>query len=268
MWATVVVPSSAGTSHHAPWPEDALTGSVLRPRLFSRGRTIRSIETHAGTHYDTLGVPSDASAGQIRAAYVERARRRHPDAAASHATAVGDGPTMAELNAAYQVLRRPQSRRDYDRSLRTIPTSTQHRHEHHHDVGSDDEFDDAGSVTGDVDASRVSPGARVAGRVLTPSGPARMPWKLMAVAALIGSAVVLASAAFSDPPETEPPDGIVRVGSCVTIESNGDAREVACAESPELVVGLVLPTGSTCPPAYATHRDRLGLGTLCVESAG
>jgi hypothetical protein len=264
MWPTVVVPSSAGTSHHAPWPEDALTGSVLRPRSFSRRRTIVSIETHSGTHYDTLGVSADASAEQIRAAYVERARRRHPDASVSHATAVDDGPTMAELNAAYQVLRRPQSRREYDRSLRTTVAWAEHRH----DVGSDDEFDDFGSAAGDAEASRASPGARVAGRVLTPSGPARMPWKLMAVAALIGSAVVLASAAFSDPPGTEPPDGIVRVGSCVTIERNGDAREVACADSPELVVGLVLPTGSSCPPAYATHRDRLGLGTLCVESAG
>lgn len=213
------------------------------------------------SHYDTLGVPSDASAEQIRAAYVERARRRHPDS--SPVASSSDEPTMAELNAAYQVLRRPQSRLDYDRSLRVAAVTAPERRD---DADTDDEYDvlaDAGDPL-----REPSPGARTAGRVLTPSGPARMPWKLMAVAALVGSAVVLASAAFSDPPESEPPDGIVRVGSCVTIESNGDAREVACAESPGLVVRLLLPTGSTCPPAYATRRDRLGLGTLCVEAAG
>jgi DnaJ domain len=220
----------------------------------------RVIASHS--HYDTLGVPSDASAEQIRAAYVERARRRHPDTTAASVTAPSDEPTMAELNAAYQVLRRRETRLDYDRSLRTPTASPDERR------ADDGPHDDIGDLDAGSEMGRSSPGARIAGRVLTPSGPARMPWRLMAVAALIGSAIVVASAAFSDPPASEPPDGIVRVGSCVTIESNGDAREVACAESPELVVGLVLPTGSTCPPAYATHRDRLGLGTLCVEAAG
>lgn len=259
MWPTVVVPSSAGTSHHAPWPEDALTGSVLRPRSFSPTAYDRRIAIHSDTHYDTLGVPADASAEQIRSAYLERARRCHPDATRAPISDHGE-PTMAELNAAYQVLRRPQSRLDYDRSLRAATTQ----------VTGDGDSDERVAIDVDEDDEprRPSPGARVAGRVLTPSGPARMPWKLMAVAALVGTAIVVAGAAFTDPPETEPPDGIVRVGSCVTIEANGDAREVACVDAPELVVGLVLPTGSTCPPAYATHRDRLGLGTLCVESAG
>ena len=220
------------------------------------------------THYDTLGVPPDATAAQIRAAYVARARRRHPDAAGSTVAAPVNGapdePTMSELNQAYQVLRRPETRLAYDRSLRATSAATPPDGDPCDvDRATVDEFDDA---IGDASRPR-SPGGRLAGRVLTPAGPARMPWKLMAVAAVIGSAGVLVSAALADPPEVEPPDGIVRVGSCVTIESNGDAREVACAESPELVVGLVLPTGSTCPPAYSTHRDRLGLGTLCVEHA-
>jgi hypothetical protein len=33
MWKAVVVPLSAGTSCDATWPEDALTGCVLWPRL-------------------------------------------------------------------------------------------------------------------------------------------------------------------------------------------------------------------------------------------
>lgn len=173
---------------------------------------------------------------------------------------------MSEVNLAYQVLRRPDSRRDYDRSLRAAErepvdgagsggAADQPRRETDH--GSEWEGDPA-----------TSPGARLVGRVLTPPGPAKMPWKLMGAMAVIGTAAVVATAALADPPQTEPPDGILQVGSCVTIESNGDAREVACADSSALVVRRLLPTGSTCPPAYATHRDRLGLGTVCVEDTG
>lgn len=222
--------------------------------------TRRAYDQRIATHYETLGVSPDASADQIRAAYVERARRRHPDVARDAASSTADDPSMAELNHAYQVLRRPHTRLEYDRSLRTTPTSA---------VGDVDSTDDIfDGEPSDDDLKPPSPGARLAGRVLTPSGPARMPWKLMAVMAIVGSAVVLISASLADAPADEVPDGILRVGSCVAIEVNGDAREVACADAGSQVVRLVLPTGSQCPPAYATHRDRLGLGTACVEQVG
>jgi hypothetical protein len=215
-------------------------------------------------------VSADASIDEIRSAYVERARRQHPDVAQVAVTPMAGNPSMAEINHAYHVLRRPHTRLEYDRSLRAKPSRNG-------DSGFDDarfgaDFDDTGfddtgfDDTGFDDAVRSpSPGARLAGRVLTPSGPARMPWKLMAVTAVVGSAVVLVSASLADAPADEVPDGILRVGSCVAIEANGDAREIACADADNQVVRLVLPTGSRCPPAYATHRDRLGLGTACVE---
>ena len=100
---------------------------------------------------------------------------------------------------------------------------------------------------------------------LHPPGPARFPWRLMAVLAIIGTGLVVATAAFTDPPSIEPPDGILQVGSCVGVESNLDVREIACTpERPDLVVRRVLPVGSTCPAAYATYRDRMGLSTVCV----
>lgn len=100
---------------------------------------------------------------------------------------------------------------------------------------------------------------------LSPAGPARVPWKLMLVAAALGSTLVLVTASFNDPPSVEPPDGIIRSGSCVVIEANGDAREVACTNTPtDIVVSLLLPIGATCPAELAAHRDRLGLGTACI----
>lgn len=198
------------------------------------------------THYDTLGVSVDATPAEIRAAYLARARLHHPDVAGSAA----DATSMARLNAAYETLRRPETRREYDLSLARRSTPP--------------EADAGGEPL--ADSAPPSPGSRAATSVLAPSGPARMPWKLMAVAAALGSAVIIVSAAFTDRPADEPPDGILRVGSCVEIEPNLDAREVDCSISPGLVIRQMLPTGAVCPQPYATHRDRLGLGTACVEA--
>jgi hypothetical protein len=200
-----------------------------------------------GTHYDTLGVAHDATTAEIRAAYVARARRHHPDVASPAEV----GASMAELNRAYEVLRRQATRVAYDEQLRSRPASR-------------------GPMPSDEAPEPPpppSPGAHLATRWLSTSGPARMPWKLMAVAAIVGSGAVLASAALVEAPRDEAPDGILRVGSCVAVEPNNDVREVACTGLDDLVVRLLLPTDATCPAAYLPHRDRLGLGLACVEAA-
>ena len=243
-----MVPELAGTSHYAPWPEDALTGSVLRPRLVF-GLYAALIQTH----YDTLGVRRDATAAEIREAYLRRARLHHPDVATGDQRATS--AAMAELNRAYDVLGRPTSKAAYDRSL-----------DESHGAGAGDApTPDPVSRNLDDEIRPPSPGSRTIGRVLTPSGPARMPWRSMAVAAVIGTIVIIASAALIDSPEDEPPDGILRIGSCVAVEANTDVREIACGPEAELVVRLVIPTDATCPAAYLGYRDRLGLGTACVE---
>lgn len=214
------------------------------------GRSLAA-ELYAGriaTHYDVLGVPSDAPSSVIRAAYRDRARLHHPDR--SGADAVGSAE-MAAINEAYRVLGEPGRRALYDRSL-GAPTSESAAPSaagFGSDRSGDERFDD-----------------RVRSSHLSPAGPARVPWKLMLVTALLGSAVVLVSAAFDDPPSTEPPDGIIRAGSCVQIEPNGDAREIACTNTPaDVVVELLVPTLASCPAGMAAHRDRLGLGTACIR---
>lgn len=152
---------------------------------------------------------------------------------------------MSTLNDAYRVLSDPGRRAVYDRSL-----------------GHSGEAVVTDGADPDRDDDEPTPRHRT---VLTPGGPARVPWKLMAVTAVVGSVAVLVGAAFNDPPSEEPPDGILRAGSCVAIEANGDAREIACTNAgDDVVVELLLPTGAECPVGLAAHRDRLGLGTACI----
>jgi curved DNA-binding protein CbpA len=64
--------------------------------------------------YQTLGVPRTASADAIRAAYRNRAQRYHPD----HAGAAS-AQSFREIQEAYETLRVPSRRREYDSSLRS-----------------------------------------------------------------------------------------------------------------------------------------------------
>lgn len=155
---------------------------------------------------------------------------------------------MAAVNEAYRVVGDPVRRLEYDRSLRLHGSAVGPAH---HPTTDD----------GDI----IRPPTPVAPSRLMPAGPARIPWKMMAVMAVVGSAVILFAATFNDPPSTEPPDGIIRVGSCVTVEQNFDVREVSCTGTDDLVVDLVIPTDATCPIGLGTYRDRLGLGTVCIE---
>jgi hypothetical protein len=64
-------------------------------------------------HYQVLGVARTATPAQIRRAYLDRARRLHPDARA----AGSDERAMQQVNAAWQVLRDPRRRWAYDLEL-------------------------------------------------------------------------------------------------------------------------------------------------------
>jgi hypothetical protein len=210
----------------------------------SRGEPRHSIPPYAGliaTHYEVLGIAIDASPEHVRAAYRERARIVHPD----RRGADPNTGAMSDVNEAYRVLGDPGRRVLYDRSLRlgdATPSVSENEVDVEHDL-------------------RAAPPSR-----LMPAGPARIPWRWMLVAAVVGSAVILTASVFTDPPGTEPPDGILRIGSCVAIEANTDVREVACTNTDtDVVIELFLPMGATCPGGLGAFRDRLGLGTACIE---
>lgn len=75
-------------------------------------------DSEAADHYDTLGVDPGADAPDIRRAYVDLARRNHPDLA-------GDDPAaravaerrMQEINQAWSVIGDASRRAAYDRDL-------------------------------------------------------------------------------------------------------------------------------------------------------
>ena len=63
------------------------------------------------THYDTLGVGQNASQDDIKQAFRKLAREHHPDRG-------GDEAKFKQLNEAYNNLNDPQSRANYDASMR------------------------------------------------------------------------------------------------------------------------------------------------------
>ncbi|MBI5707169.1 MAG: DnaJ domain-containing protein [Armatimonadetes bacterium] len=63
------------------------------------------------THYEVLGVPKNASQGDIKSAYRKLALKYHPD------RAPGEGEKFLEASSAYEVLSDTARRQDYDRLL-------------------------------------------------------------------------------------------------------------------------------------------------------
>jgi tetratricopeptide (TPR) repeat protein len=68
-------------------------------------------------YYEILGVPKNASAADIRKAYAQLARERHPDRFADPAEKKQAEALFTELTAAFNALTNDRARRDYDQSL-------------------------------------------------------------------------------------------------------------------------------------------------------
>ena len=191
------------------------------------------------THYDVLGVAPTARVDEIREAYRRLAREHHPDRAASNGN-VGGAVSMPAINEAYRVLNDPARRAVYDASLRR------------------------GSPTPTTAATPSS--APTTPTFPSHLGPARFPWRSVSFVAALAIVGIVVMAQFTEPGEPRGPDGIIQIGSCVTIEPNGDAREVVCTADPavDLVVEAFVPFSESCPGATVAHRDRQGMGVACV----
>lgn len=195
------------------------------------------------SHYQVLGVGPSASDAEIRAAYRRLARRHHPDRAAGGSAAGAVG--MHEINEAYRVLGDPGRRAVYDAQQRAEP----------------------GGPDGRVAPSPPASSPTVDGPPpVRPLEPARVPWRMLLAAGAIGISAVWILAQFTDPGEDPAPDGILRVGDCVEIEPDSDAREVRCTGTDDdLVVRAFVPFDESCPGFTEPHRDRQGMGVACTE---
>lgn len=69
-------------------------------------------EAQGPTLYDVLQISKTADAEIVTAAWKAACRKHHPD------TGHGNAKKMAEINAAYEVLKDPIKRKEYDRTIR------------------------------------------------------------------------------------------------------------------------------------------------------
>ena len=200
------------------------------------------------THYDVLGVAPSANLAEIRDAYRRLAREHHPDRAVSSDRG-GVDAEMSTINEAYRVLSDPTRRVVYDAALRGAPASGRGPAAPPPAAGSDP------APTMPTFPSHL--------------GPARIPWRSVMLVATLAIVGIVVLAQFTEPGEPRGPDGIIQIGSCVTIEPNGDAREVLCTADPavDLVVEAFVPFDDACPGGTVAHRDRQGMGVACVADA-
>jgi curved DNA-binding protein CbpA len=79
------------------------------------------------SHYESLGVPADAPATAISAAYFQLAKRWHPDRLAPEHADLRDIVVriFAHIGEAHQVLSDPERRREYDASVRSADESAE-----------------------------------------------------------------------------------------------------------------------------------------------
>lgn len=73
-------------------------------------------------HYDTLDVSPKATSAEIKQAYRRLAKRFHPDSQSESA----DSAKIIQVNAAYEVLSDPHSRRSYDQQLHSPPLQSKY----------------------------------------------------------------------------------------------------------------------------------------------
>lgn len=188
-------------------------------------------------HYQRLGVSSSATRDEIRVAYRRLARQHHPDAKGQVSV-----ERMAQINDAWRVLSDPGRRAVYDAQSRrsAAPTST-------------------------AASSTVRTAARPAAVAPTVATPARFPWRFMLVVASIGVAFILVNAALTKPGDGDVPDNLINAGSCVNVADNGDAVEVSCGGTHDGLVDSLISTDGVCPGDTESHRDRQGMGQVCVR---
>ena len=189
-------------------PNSAIDVRVTRPR----------------DHYDVLGVPRNATAKAIKAAYRRRMRELHPDTAGRTV----DTDEIAAVSRAWSVLSDQKKRNHYD----------------------GERFDATPVVNPPAPRFDIA--------------PAKFPWRFVLTLIAIGTAGVLLVAAFTKPGEPSGPDNLLQSGSCVAIAAAGSVSEVSCDGPHDAIVRSLIAFDAVCPYDTESYLDRQGMGRACV----
>lgn len=178
------------------------------------------------THYEVLGVGTDASTAAIRAAYVEKARELHPDGLGGRPDADVDAARrgMQDVNEAWRVLRDPTSRAAYDQLQHEALLRAQARV-----AGPASTFDDA-ALDRPYPRRPAEPGD------LTVAIVRVAPW----LAALVVLVAIFVFTAFAGNDE-----GDSLLGECIST-ANGPAEAVPCSEPNDGEVVDIVQASSGC----------------------
>lgn len=197
------------------------------------------------SHYETLGVRPDASAADIRAAYLRLARELHPDTHLDRPEADRRAAErhLQDVNRAWSVLRDDTRRRAYDRDRAAPPRTPSSGPPSGSSSGS------AGSrpvpprvEEDDDDLVDVAPGGGCFGGVVLGGF----------VALLLGIAIVTAFAggdtAEDGPRPTVAPVEVVQVGECVRYATEA-LTVVPCDGGHDAQVAEIVTFPAPCPSA-------------------
>lgn len=202
------------------------------------------------THYDVLGVRSDAPTEDVRRAYLDLARQLHPDRLTGAPGAGADRAArrMQDVNEAWRILRDPVARAAYDQALasatRVAPVTPP-------SWPADVEFDDD-----DLDEPFHAPLAQPGD--VTVSIARAIPW----VAVLVVLAVIFVFTAYAGKHNGRSgPDGLMN--RCVVTGSASAVRAVPCASPNEGKVVRIVDRASLCERG-STSRSIEGDRWLCL----
>lgn len=199
------------------------------------------------TLYDALGVPPHASNADLRRAHHDLVRSLHPD---RHGGVSPDPTRLHDVNEAWRVLRTPEGRAAYDRSLAAAPRRGAEPGRERREPLLDDD---------DLDAPIRSPLAHPGDVGITVVRG--LPW--IAVAIVLG--IIFVFTAFAGGGGSGS-DARSLLGRCVDQVPGDGLQAVPCDGPNDGEVVLVVDRATRCPSdTVPTSRDD---EWLCVAPAG
>ena len=99
--------------YHSDWGDDYEEIGKRKISKEEKEFSVAAINNKLPNYYEILGIPRDATQGEIKKKFRELAKKTHPDK-----TKEDSEEEMVELNKAYEVLSDEESREKYDKYLK------------------------------------------------------------------------------------------------------------------------------------------------------